>query len=190
MEFLDLMKTIELEILEKQLTLSTFSNSQNHNSIETEYNLTTEYEEEKQLIKTKYHNDNFDKTRKYKILYFLYAFYIYITNNIISLNNDEVHFFKNHEKDWYAFKNGPVFNTYNYLEKDNQIIINWDTFDKKTQSLLKTFLKLLIDMPTSLLIEESHKTDPWKDNYKENSSYLKIADSEIIAFFKVKEPLT
>lgn len=188
MEFLDLLKQTELEIFEKQLDID-LKQSQFNEWSENEKTTLKEKEikEEKENLAYKYQNRIFDKTRKYKILYFLYGLYIY-SNNIIS-NNNYTPLIINENKKWWAFRNGPVFNTYKYMEEDEKIIINMENMSKNEIEIVKKSLKLLLNFSTKFLIEKSHKTTPWITKYEHGKTYTEIEDQLIVNYFKENKPL-
>lgn len=143
-------------------------------------------------------NMQLNKVWKYKILYFIYAAFIYvdeITNkgikNLIDKNKlkENERFFLNEEGVyWYAFANGPITNHYNYFGKDKKIEIDFERINLTMKSILEQCYLVLKNLGIQTLIDESHKTNPWNKNYKEDKKWIKIEKKEIIKFFKNNPP--
>lgn len=89
---------------------------------------------------------------------------------------------------WCAFENGPILNSiYNPSPKeDNDLFILYK--NEKQLIVFEMAYFFLKNFSTIELIEESHKTKPWIDNFERYSYYKKIKNSEIIEYFKNNEP--
>ncbi|BDV02977.1 hypothetical protein [Candidatus Hepatoplasma crinochetorum] len=138
---------------------------------------------------------NYNKLRKHKIIYFIIGHAIN-TNKKYSLWKEESDIFssfisnkKNYEKmTWCAFENGPILNSiYNPSpNEDNDLFIIYK--NEKQLIVFEMAYFFLKNFSTIELIEESHETKPWKDNFEKYSYYKKIKNSEIIEYFKNNEP--
>ncbi len=120
-------------------------------------------------ITNSYQNNSYNKRRKFKEIYFLYGTFIYVLNE----KNININFFKNDEKvKWVSFQDGPIIKEindikiYNFMDIDGKINLNDDIFknNELNELFCNTFLFLNNFETTEELIEESHKTKPWKDN--------------------------
>lgn len=139
-----------------------------------------------------FNNDTYDKIRKHKILYFIIAFAI-STNKLYGLwkNEEEIFSFfktKNNKKmEWSAFAKGPVLKTiYNpWPGKDDELFLD---SDQKKLLIFEVSYFSMKNFSTMKLIDESHKTYPWINNFKENKYYSKIENKEIISYFKENKP--
>ncbi|CRX37336.1 / / hypothetical protein / 315777:316553 Forward [Candidatus Hepatoplasma crinochetorum] len=139
-----------------------------------------------------FNNDTYDKIRKHKILYFIIAFAI-STNKLYGLwkNEEEIFsFFKtenNRKMEWSAFAKGPVLKTiYNpWPGKDDELFLD---NDQKKLLIFEVSYFSMKNFSTMKLIDESHKTYPWINNFKENKYYSKIEKKEIISYFKENKP--
>lgn len=149
----------------------------------------TRYLEIKEYFKNK--NSGIFKIKKYKILYFLYGSYINYLNFFDLYENEKYKkFFIDEEKiKWLAFENGPVTDHYKwgYDSEDKKIYLNFENFSDSVKSFLKEVYKIIRVFSVEKLISESHKTNPWKDEY--DGSYRKEIEKEkIIKYFKENKP--
>lgn len=139
-----------------------------------------------------FNNDSYDKIRKHKILYFIIAFAI-STNKLYGLweNEEEIFSFfktkKSEKIEWSAFAKGPVLKTiYNpWPGKDDELFLD---NDQKKLLIFEVSYFSMKNFSTMKLIDESHKTSPWIDNFKESKYYSKIDNKEIISYFQNKKP--
>ncbi|BDV02552.1 MAG: hypothetical protein HPAVJP_4410 [Candidatus Hepatoplasma vulgare] len=143
-----------------------------------------------------------NKMWKYKILYFMFAGFIYINqklrNNFYSMKDiskNEINkivsdnFFLNEENiKWYAFENGPITSHYNYLTMDDPIQIDFDSIDKNTKSILEKCYLTLKKFSLEILIQESHKTLPWSKNWDSSKLWVPIDKKDIITYFQKNLP--
>ncbi|BDV03491.1 MAG: hypothetical protein HPPSJP_2120 [Candidatus Hepatoplasma scabrum] len=141
----------------------------------------------------------YNKIKKHKLIYFMIAYAINKNKDYGIFENPNEIFKKiysknekNQEAKWWAFDNGPVLS--NIYKKDNGYTNN-DIDDnlilKNEQNFLNIFkiaYLVLRNFTTNDLIEESHKTDPWKKVYKPNSKHTPIDNKDIINYFTYNEP--
>lgn len=207
MNFLDWIKKIDIEILNQrydnefknmnQWTIEEIKNELDrlkasvendfNNKINNEELLKYDYLENLFQIKNYYQNSQSStfKTRKYKLLYFLYAAFIHYKGYY---NLKDVDFFESEENiKWFAFKNGPVTNHYRwgFEKEDREILIKLN--DEKIELFLKNVYKVLNNFSTERLIKKSHETEPWKKSYKERY-YDEIKKELIKKHFKKTPP--
>ncbi|BDV02515.1 MAG: hypothetical protein HPAVJP_4040 [Candidatus Hepatoplasma vulgare] len=137
-------------------------------------------------------NIKYNKIWKYKILYFLYAGFIYMKEYFIKkgLEKDDFTFFINEkEVKWFAFKNGPVTNHYKFLEEDKLIEIDFEKMNNKIKESLEDFYLTIKEFfSVEFLINKSHETEPWKGVYNSNIKWNEIKKEEIINYFKNNPP--
>lgn len=135
----------------------------------------------------------FNKTWKYKVLYFLYGGFIYIEEYFVKKNLEKANFnfFVNEENvKWFAFKNGPITNHYNFLGEDEEIFIDFKNIGSKIKKILEDFYLTIKDFfSTQFLIDKSHETDPWiKAKFDINKKWQEINKKEIINYFRKTPP--
>lgn len=145
-------------------------------------------------LKKDFSNKNFDKSRKHKIVYFMYAAYINMTKNYKNFKNEKSFFIEKNKKiNWIALNDGPVISRinnkkiYNRFSEDKTIEINFNNFSKEMKEFFILLLKNFSLIGTNKLIEESKKTEPWKESYKGGFSDP-ISENLIISFFEKNEP--
>lgn len=148
---------------------------------------------------TSFTQGKYNKFRKHKLLYFMLAFAINknpdygvwedaedIINNLFYAKNN-----KREKIEWCAFDNGPILkNIYKSGENvfddidDKLMLID----DSEILKVLEISYIILKNFTTMDLIEESHNTDPWKNNYEKNVNFKKIENNDIIDYFSKNEP--
>ncbi len=134
-------------------------------------------------------NENYNKLRKFKIIYFFYAGNIYLNN----IYNKKSNFFVKDPLFW-AFKNGPVLakignnEIYNFAGEDGTIYIKYDDWNQKIKDIFQTTVSYFNKLTTLNLIHQSHKTRPWFSNYSDGSYKKEIKNEEIIEYFKDNKP--
>lgn len=147
-----------------------------------------------------------NKMWKYKILYFIYGGFIYINqklkesfySKIKDITEKEIkekidnNFFIGEENvKWYAFKNGPITNHYNYLSEDDEININFKNMSEDMKEILKKFYLKLREFSLEKLIFESHQTPPWQESWNSSlnsKKWILIDKEKIINHFQKKSP--
>ncbi|CRX37350.1 / / hypothetical protein / 276340:277128 Reverse [Candidatus Hepatoplasma crinochetorum] len=145
-------------------------------------------------------NSKYDKIRKHKIIYFIFAFAIN-KNSDFKLwkdGNDIFNSFyneknKNKKISFCAFENGPILETIYFsknsnppIGEDDNLIISVDN-EKKLFTFEMAYF-LLREFSTLQLIKESHKTDPWEKNYQPDKYFVPIKNEEIIKYFEKNKP--
>ena len=96
--------------------------------------------------------------------------------------------------EWCSFRNGPIINKINNIkiykknEEDGKINLNFNEWDKDLQKIFHLSFSLLESFSVLRLIEESHLTDPWKNNSFEEKDYKDIPTKEIREWFKENVP--
>lgn len=171
--------------------------------LEIDSEIKKEYVEELNTILSFFSDKNmyFNKVWKYKILYFLYGYYINAKTRLkekllINSFNDskllDFTFFADEEKvKWLAYQNGPITNHYKYGSKDKEIIIDFNKINNYFRDLLESSYFYLKIGTLDILIEESHKTAPWlskKYLLEKQIKNIEIKKEEIIDYFKKNKP--
>ncbi len=156
----------------------------NNSSIEMEF-----FQEVRNIFLS-YWNKNYDKTRKFKVIFFLFASNIFLNNKIYKKGNN---FFKE-DPTFCSFKNGPILwkvgneEIYNFFGNDKDIELNYEKWDDDIKDFFKKEIKVLRKCTTEELIKESHKTQCWIKNDYSKGKYKIIPEEEIINEFKVNPP--
>lgn len=140
--------------------------------------------------------ENYNKFRKHKLIYFILGFAIN-TNKKYQLWNNEKEIFesfvinknKSMKLNWYAFEKGPILGNI-FATNYNDLSFSFRVDDQRKLIVFEMAYFLLKDFSTIRLMEESHKTDPWSKNYKnyQNKLYIKIENEDIINYFKNNKP--
>lgn len=149
-----------------------------------------EFFQEIRDIYSTYWNDVYDKTRKNKIIFFLYVSNIYLRNR---LENKKNNFFKGKPL-FSSFKNGPILwkidneEIYKFWGVDNSFDINYEKWSKDIKDFYKKQIKVLRKCTTEELIRKSHDTDCWRNNDWSKEKYVVIPEKEIVEEFRMKPP--
>lgn len=140
----------------------------------------------------------YNKIRKHKLIYFMSAFVIN-KNEIYKIwkNPEDVFksfYPKNRKKakiEWCAFDNGPILKSIYKIDKnvfddidDELILVN----NEKNLKAFEIAYLVLRNFSTINLIEESHLTEPWSNNYEKKSYFKKISNNEIVKYFIENKP--
>ncbi|NOQ50192.1 MAG: hypothetical protein GQ557_00810 [Mycoplasmataceae bacterium] len=144
-----------------------------------------------QLLDIKsFDNKKCEKVRKHKIVYFLYGFHIYMRSKYEILTKEDIFVFeKKINMKFVAFERGPVLkNVYNWGLVEDKIFYLSGNLSELDKEVLELGYFLLNLYTTNVLVEKSHETDPWKNNWKENSYYKEIKDFEITNWFSINAP--
>ncbi|BDV02949.1 hypothetical protein [Candidatus Hepatoplasma crinochetorum] len=137
-------------------------------------------------------NQNYNKMRKHKILYFMNAFAINLNKSTkLWKNNQEIfnlffaQFDKNKSIEWCAFENGPILKNIYHTGLDDNLFFK---IEENKLIIFEIAYFLLREFSTLQLVKESHKTNPWEKNYNPNIYYAKIPTKEMIEFFEKNRP--
>lgn len=140
-------------------------------------------------------NQNYNKVKKHKMIYFMISFAIYKNKSYFAWKNYEDIFKifwidekkENIKMQWCAFENGPILkNIYKWNDFDKEIYFNNLTDDQF--KIFESAYFLLKKYTIPILINKSHETDPWKNVFKKESYYKKIENKDIIKYFKKNKP--
>ncbi len=139
-------------------------------------------------------NATYNKIRKYKMLYFLYGLIIYYRNFGVQtsiITEKDLNFFEKDTIIWSAFAKGPVASTfYNVGDYDKLIFIDLPKLKSNPEEweVFKSGILTIEKFSTNMLVEESHKTNPWKNNYEKRVKFKQIPIKEIIDYFEKRPP--
>lgn len=133
-------------------------------------------QEETEIIEKEKINWNITELQGHKILYFLYGFYYYAYGKNLFTPN-----FK-------AWKYGPVESKYREQQNSENDSNEEDfliEFKDNERNFLSNIIVNLININVWDLVEVSHTTDPWKDNFE---SYFdnEIKETELKKYFSKK----